>query len=92
MQSARFPGISDFVIDYCMLTAFAAHAIPLTDRMFEFLKSQKIVEPDQQAQLISQMLARHIPAKEAYNFYCAASQRIRAAGSKKAGKKFRGKG
>ena len=36
---AKYPGISEFVIDYCMLTAFGAHAIPLTDRMFEFLKS-----------------------------------------------------
>lgn len=83
---SRFPGISDFVIDYCMLTAFAAHAIPLTDRMFEFLKSQKLVEPDQPAQLISQMLARHIPAKEAYNFYWLLRKESEQQGAKRQAK------
>ncbi len=30
---------SRFVVDYCMLTALGAHAIPLTSKMLEFLRS-----------------------------------------------------
>jgi endonuclease III len=66
---SRFPGVSDFVADYCMLTAFDAHAIPLTDRMVEYLKAKKIIAPDLPSEQASQMLARHISSKDAYNFY-----------------------
>jgi endonuclease III len=66
---SRFPGVSDFAADYCMLTAFDAHAIPLTDKMVEYLKAKKIIDPELPAQQAGQMLARHISAKDAYTFY-----------------------
>ena len=66
---SQIPAISPFVVDYCMLTAFGAHAIPLTSKMLDYLRAEKIAEPGADPQQISQMLARHIPAKEAYAFY-----------------------
>jgi len=65
----RFGPISEFVLDYCMLTAFEAHAIPLTANMVEYLKAQKLIEPDLPPPQISLMLARQIAAKDAYTFY-----------------------
>lgn len=54
--------------------------------MFEFLKSQNFVEPDQQSELISQMLARHIPAKDAYNFYWQLRKESEQQGAKRQSK------
>ena len=68
---SRFPGMSDFVADYTMLTAFEAHAVPLTENMVENLRSKKIVPPETAAEQLSLMLARHIPAKDGYAFYAS---------------------
>jgi len=34
----KIEDLSKFVIDYCMLTSLDSHAIPLTERMIEYLK------------------------------------------------------
>jgi endonuclease III len=65
----QIPTVSPFVVDYCMLTAFGAHAVPLTAKMLDFLRTEKIAAPGADPQQLSQMLARHIPAKDAYTFY-----------------------
>jgi endonuclease III len=66
---SQLPEMSAFVIDYCMLTAYKAHAIPLTAKMFEYLKAERIVGPGMEPQQVSQMLARQIPASQGYTFY-----------------------
>ncbi len=62
-------GINDFVIDYCMLTSLQGHAIPLTDSMIEYLKSNEIVHPEADSADIEGFLARQISAQKAYEFY-----------------------
>ncbi len=65
----QIDGTTDFVIDYCMLTSLQGHAIPLTDKMIEYLKSNEIVHPGAGRADIEGFLARQIPAQKAYEFY-----------------------
>ncbi len=65
----KFVGDNRFVIDYCMLTALKAHAIPLTDQMIEFLKSNQLVDPEAGHEEIEGFLARQVSAESAYEFY-----------------------
>ncbi|UCC98142.1 MAG: hypothetical protein JSW66_20130 [Phycisphaerales bacterium] len=66
----RIDGISRFVIDYCMLTALRGHAIPLTERMVDYLRSNELVAPDADEQQIEGFLAKQISARNGYEFYC----------------------
>jgi len=61
--------LSPYAIDYCMLTALKGHAIPLTERMIEYLKTNDLVHADADRQQIEGFLARLIPAAKAYEFY-----------------------
>ncbi len=65
----KFVGDNRFVIDYCMLTALKAHAIPLTDQMIEFLKSNQLADPEAGHEEIEGFLARQVSAENAYEFY-----------------------
>jgi len=65
----KIDGTSRFVVDYCMLTSLQGHAIPLTKRMIEYLRSNELVHPDADEQQIEGFLAKQIPAKNAYEFY-----------------------
>jgi endonuclease III len=65
----KIPGTDKFVIDYCMLTSLRAHAIPLTKRMVEYLKTNQFVHPESDEQDIEGFLARQISADNAYEFY-----------------------
>lgn len=65
----KIEGISRFVVDYCMLTSLKGHAVPLTNNMIEYLKSNELVEPDADEQQIGGFLAKQIPAKNGYEFY-----------------------
>jgi endonuclease III len=62
-------GISPFVVHYCMLTSLEGHAIPLTAGMTAYLKDNQIVDPGADDDEIQGFLTRHIPAKDAYDFY-----------------------
>lgn len=66
---AKINGISPFVLDYCVLTALQGHAIPLTKRMIEYLKTSQLVEANADEQQIQGFLTRQILAKDAYEFY-----------------------
>jgi endonuclease III len=66
----KIEGISRFVVDYCMLTSLRGHAIPLTERMVDYLKSNELVDPDADEQQTEGFLAKQIPAKNGYEFYC----------------------
>ena len=65
----KMNGVSGFVVDYCMLTALNAHAIPLSAGMIEYLKDNQLVHPDADEQQIEGFLARQISIKNAYEFY-----------------------
>ena len=58
-----------FVTEYCFLTALDGHCIPLTDGMIAYLRRDKLVHPDADADDIEGFLARQISAKNAYEFY-----------------------
>jgi endonuclease III len=65
----KLDGTSVFVVNYCMLTALEGHAIPLTTKTIEFLKSNGLVDPDADQQDIEGFLTRQISAKNGYEFY-----------------------
>jgi endonuclease III len=65
----KLDGISHFVVNYCMLTALRGHAIPLTLKMIEYLKGNKLVDPGADEQEIEGFLTRQISARNAYEFY-----------------------
>jgi endonuclease III len=79
----KIEGISHFAIDYCMLTALKGHAIPITEKMIEYLKSNELVDPDADEQQISGFLAKQIPAKNGYEFYSLLRQDSEAGTTKK---------
>ena len=60
---------SRFVFEYCMLTSLQGHAIPLTKKMIEYLRSNELVHPNADEQQIEGFLAKQISAKNAYEFY-----------------------
>ena len=60
---------SKFAVDYCMLTAFGGHSIPLTPKMLEYLKSQELVHPEATEEEIEGFLTRQIPSKNGFEFY-----------------------
>ena len=65
----KLDGISHFVVNYCMLTSLQGHAIPLTQKMVEYLRTNKLVDPQANEQEIEGFLTRQISAKDAYEFY-----------------------
>jgi endonuclease III len=65
----KLDGISRFAVDYCMLTSLHGHAIPLTEKMTEYLKLNELVDPDADKQQIEGFLTKQIPAKDGYEFY-----------------------
>jgi len=85
----KIPGTNKFVIDYCMLTSLQAHAIPVTKRMVEYLKTNQFVYPESDEQDIEGFLARQISADNAYEFYALLrheSESGQASAKKTAGK------
>ena len=62
-------GISPFAVNYCLLTAFQAHAVPLTDKMILYLKDNDLVEPSADLNAIEGFLTKQISAKESFAFY-----------------------
>jgi endonuclease III len=65
----KIDGLSRFAVDYCMLISLRGHAIPLTDKMLEYLRNNELVDPDADEQQIAGFLTKQIPAKNGYNFY-----------------------
>jgi len=65
----QMEGVSNFAVNYCMLTSLGGHAIPLTARMTEYLRSNELVHPEADEQEIEGFLARQISAANGYEFY-----------------------
>ena len=78
-------GTSPFAVNYCMLTSLQGHAIPLTKKMIEYLRSNQLVHVDADEQQIEGFLARQISAENAYEFYALLRRHseVRKAGRKK---------
>ncbi len=68
-ELGKINGLTDFAVDYVMLTALAGHAIPLTKKMLEYLKTNEFVHPNADEKEISGFLIRQIPAAKGYEFY-----------------------
>lgn len=62
-------GITPFAAAYTTLTAFGGHAIPLTDRMIDYLKQNELVDADATGQDVESFLERQVSAADAYAFY-----------------------
>ena len=65
----KMNGVSPFVVNYCMVTSLQGHAIPLTKKMIDYLRSEELVHPGADEQEIEGFLARQISAQNAYEFY-----------------------
>jgi endonuclease III len=65
----HFDGVSRFVVNYCLLTALQAHAVPLTEGMVEYLRQNKLIETNAGQEDIEGFLTRQIAAKNAFEFY-----------------------
>jgi len=75
----KIDAATPFAVDYCMLTALAGHAIPLTERMVHFLKTERLVHPQADRQEIEGFLTRQISAKNAFEFYYLLRRRSESA-------------
>ena len=65
----KLSGATPFVVDYCMLSALQGHAIPLTPKMIEYLKTSQFIDAEAGYEEIEGFLARLISIKNAYEFY-----------------------
>jgi len=65
----KLGGTTPFVVDYCMLSALQGHAIPLTPKMIEYLKTSQLINAEAGYEEIEGFLARLISIKNAYEFY-----------------------
>jgi len=79
----KIDGISRFVVDYCMLTSLQGHAVPLTDKMVEYLKNNDLADPEATEQEIGGFLAKQISAKKGYEFYTLLRHESELTGSTK---------
>ena len=79
----KIDGTSRFVVDYCMLTSLQGHAIPLTKKMIEYLRSNELVHAEADEREIEGFLARQIPAEKAYEFYFLLRRQSEAGKKKK---------
>ncbi len=62
-------GISRFVTDYCFLTALGGHAIPLTDRMKDYLLQEGLIHPEATEEEVHGFLERQVAAADVWLFY-----------------------
>lgn len=65
----KISGLDSFTINYCMMTALGGHAIPLTEKMIELLRTEQYVHPEADQQEIEGFLSRQIAAKNGFDFY-----------------------
>jgi len=84
----KIDGTSRYIVDYCLLTSLHGHAIPLTEKMLEYLRSNELVDPEADEQQIGGFLAKQVSAKNGYEFYALLRQESEA---RKSGKRKRPK-
>jgi endonuclease III len=69
MMLEKLAGVTPFIVDYCMLTSMEGHAIPLTPKMFEYLKAKELINAEAGYEEVEGFLSRQIAMKNAYEFY-----------------------
>ncbi len=65
----KLDGVSRFAVNYCLLTALQAHAIPLTGEMVAYLKRNEIIDANASEEDIESFVTRQVSARNAYEFY-----------------------
>lgn len=84
-------GISPFIVSYCFLTSLKGHAIPVNEKMVDYLQGLELVHPRAKPHGIEGFLERQISANNAYEYYTlirdAAEKFVKPAPKKKAAKK-----
>ncbi|MFA5291768.1 MAG: hypothetical protein WC496_01890 [Phycisphaerae bacterium] len=80
----KFNGITAFICDYVMLTALNAHAVPLTEKMIEYLKTYDLIDPQWDNTQITSFIEKQISASDAYAFYAIIRHDSELASSKAA--------
>jgi endonuclease III len=65
----KFNGMTSFVSNYIMLTVINAHAVPLTEKMIQYLKAYNIVDPESDNEQIVAFVEKLISAANSYAFY-----------------------
>ncbi len=65
----KIDGVSRFVVNYCLLTALDAHAIPVTEPMADYLRHRGVIEKNADEEDVDSFLTRCVAAKDAYEFY-----------------------
>ncbi len=79
--------VSKFAVDYCMLTALGAYAIPLTATMVAYLRECDFVHPEADEQQIGGFIARQVTAKNAFEFYTLLRRESESATKRKKSRK-----
>jgi len=83
----KIEGVSRFVVNYCMLTSLQGHAIPLTQKMIEYLRSIEVVHPEANEQEIEGFLTKQIPARNGHEFYALLRRESETRSARKTGEK-----
>jgi len=65
----KFGGMTDFISDYVMLMVLNAHAVPMTEKMIQYLKTCGVIDPDTDNAQARAFVERQISAADAYAFY-----------------------
>lgn len=65
----KFNGMTNFVRNFVYLTTLNGHAIPLTDKMIEYLKTHNLVDTQWDNNQIESFIEKQVSASEAYAFY-----------------------
>lgn len=65
----KLSGITDFVRSYVCLTSLGGHAVPLTDKMIEYFKTNSLVDPEWDTTQIYSFVEKQVSASEAFAFY-----------------------
>jgi len=79
----KLDGTTRFIVNYCMLAALQAHAIPLTATMIQYLKDNELVHPDADEADVEGFLGKQVAAKNGYEFYALLRRESETASSAK---------
>jgi endonuclease III len=66
---AKLNGMSAFVCDYILLAVLNSHAIPITEKMIQYLKTYGVLDAEADDAQITSFIERQITAANGYTFY-----------------------
>lgn len=65
----KFNGMTAFICNYVMLVVLNAHAVPLTDKMIEYLKANDLIDPQWDSPQTISFIEKQTSASDTYAFY-----------------------